>query len=198
MPSPVYGPWWASITVWGVVNAVNVLQAAGFLSRVGTKSMATNHALGYAIVALVIPAAATLVGLVRAKAGWLAWAGPATFVAFVALMVVVDYAAPTEFRSPARPAILVPYLFLILRRDPPHGPSDVLTGSASLAGYGGDDRPASRLDGRRDPRRRRLIARAPRRRGSVRRLAWHPSGRERIFSRSERQEHVMAFTVTGV
>jgi len=112
MPSSVYGPWWASITVWGVVNAVNVLQAAGFLSRVGTKSMVTNHALGYAIVALAVPAAATLVGFVRAKAGWLAWVGPATFLAFVALMVVVDYAVPTEFRSPARPAILVPYLLL--------------------------------------------------------------------------------------
>ena len=23
-------PWWAALTVWGVVNAVNVLQAAGF------------------------------------------------------------------------------------------------------------------------------------------------------------------------
>lgn len=29
-------PWWAALTVWGVVNAVNVLQAAGFVSRVLT------------------------------------------------------------------------------------------------------------------------------------------------------------------
>jgi hypothetical protein len=32
-------PWWAALTVWGVVNAVNILQAAGFLSRVITGSM---------------------------------------------------------------------------------------------------------------------------------------------------------------
>ena len=24
-------PWWAALTVWGVVNAVNLLQAAGFV-----------------------------------------------------------------------------------------------------------------------------------------------------------------------
>jgi hypothetical protein len=24
-------PWWAALTLWGIVNAVNVLQAAGFL-----------------------------------------------------------------------------------------------------------------------------------------------------------------------
>jgi hypothetical protein len=40
-------PWWAALTVWGVVNAVNVLQAAGFLSRVVTGSRAINHILGY-------------------------------------------------------------------------------------------------------------------------------------------------------
>ena len=27
-------PCWAALTVWGVVNIVNLLQAAGFLSRV--------------------------------------------------------------------------------------------------------------------------------------------------------------------
>ena len=105
-------PWWAAITIWAIVNAVNVLQAVGFLSRLRTGSMATNHALGYAIMALALPAVAALAAFVRAKAGWHAWAGPAVFLAFVALMVVVDYAAPTEFRSPARPAILVPYLVL--------------------------------------------------------------------------------------
>jgi hypothetical protein len=38
--------------------------------------------------------------------------GPAAFLAFVALMVVVDYAWPVEFRSPIRRGILVPYLLL--------------------------------------------------------------------------------------
>ena len=43
------GLWWASLTVWGVVNAVNVLQSAGFLSRVATGGMVVNHLLGYGI-----------------------------------------------------------------------------------------------------------------------------------------------------
>ena len=43
-------PWWAALTVWAVVNAVNVLQAVGFLSRVWTGSRTINHLLGYAIV----------------------------------------------------------------------------------------------------------------------------------------------------
>lgn len=41
------GPWWAALTVWGIVNAVNMLQAAGFLSRVRMGTMALNHLLGY-------------------------------------------------------------------------------------------------------------------------------------------------------
>lgn len=105
-------PWWAALVVWGVVNAVNVLQAAGFLSRVRSRSMAINHLLGYAILALGVPAALALAAFVRAGAGWLHWAGPALFLAFLALMGVVDYLRPVEFRSPARPAILVPYLAL--------------------------------------------------------------------------------------
>ncbi len=112
MTTQVGGPWWAAVTVWAVVNAVNVLQTVGFLSRLRTGSMATNHALGYAILALALPAVASLVAFIRAKVGWHAWAGPATFLAFLALMAAVDYAAPIEFRSPARPAILVPYLAL--------------------------------------------------------------------------------------
>ncbi len=105
-------PWWAALTVWGVVNAVNLLQAAGFLSRVWTGSRAINHLLGYAIIALAIPAAVALVAFVRAGAGLLHWLGPAVYIAFVAFMVAVEYIWPVEFRSPARPAILVPYLLL--------------------------------------------------------------------------------------
>ena len=43
--------------------------------------------------------------------GW-QWIGPAVYIAFVALMVVVEYVWPVEFRSPARYGILVPYLLL--------------------------------------------------------------------------------------
>lgn len=105
-------PWWAALTVWGVVNAVNVLQAAGFLSRVRTGSMAINHILGYVIVALAVPATLALVAFWRARADWLQWIGPVVYVAFVALMVGVEYVWPVEFRSPARYGILVPYLLL--------------------------------------------------------------------------------------
>ena len=105
-------PWWAALTVWAVVNLVNVLQAAGFLSRVWTGNRAINHLLGYAIVALALPAAVALVAFVRAGAGWRQWIGPAVYLAFVVFMVGVEYVWPVEFRSPVRPSILVPYLLL--------------------------------------------------------------------------------------
>jgi len=113
MPSTtLFHPWWAAMTVWAVVNAVNLLQAAGFLSRLRTGSLDLNHLLGYGIAGLALPALVALVALVRARAGWLHVAGPSAFVAFITLMLAVDYIAPVEFRSPARPAILVPYLLL--------------------------------------------------------------------------------------
>jgi hypothetical protein len=105
-------PWWAALTVWGVVNAVNVLQAAGFLSRIRTGSMAVNHLLGCVIIVLAIPSIAAIIAFVRAGAGWQHWIGPAVFLTFIVLMVVVDYAWPVEFRSPMRCDILVPYLML--------------------------------------------------------------------------------------
>jgi hypothetical protein len=105
-------PWWAALTVWGVVNAVNVLQAAGFLSRVRTGSMAINHILGYVIVALAAPATLALVAFLRARAGWRYWVGPAVYLAFVVFMILVEYIWQVEFRSPMRPGVLVPYLLL--------------------------------------------------------------------------------------
>ncbi|MBN1136264.1 MAG: hypothetical protein JXM73_06750 [Anaerolineae bacterium] len=105
-------PWWAALTVWGVVNAVNLLQAAGFMSRVRTGSRAINHLLGYANIALALPAALALAALVGAGADWRQWVGSAVYIAFVMLMVAVEYVWPVEFRSPARPAILTPYLLL--------------------------------------------------------------------------------------
>ena len=105
-------PWWAALTVWGVVNAVNLLQAAGFLSRVLTGSRSINRLLGRVIVALALPAALALGALLRARAGWRQWLGPAVYLAFIAFMVVVEYVLVIEFRSPARAEILVPYLAL--------------------------------------------------------------------------------------
>lgn len=105
-------PWWPAVTVWSVVNAVNILQAMGFLSRVWTGNMAINHLLGYAIIALAIPSILALIAFARTTAGWLMWIGPTVFLGFVAFMIVVDYAWPVEFRSPVRIGILVPYLVL--------------------------------------------------------------------------------------
>ena len=85
-------PWWAALTVWGVVNAVNILQSVGFLSRRRAGSMAVNHLIGYLIIALAIPSIVALIAFVHASAGWLHWVGPAVFLTFISLMIVVDYA----------------------------------------------------------------------------------------------------------
>ncbi len=106
------GPWWAVLTVWAVVNSVNVLQSAGFVSRIRTGSMTLNHRLGYVMIALAVPTLVALVGFLEAQAGMLAYIGPIAYLCFVALMLAVDYIAPVEFRRPPRYGILVPYLVL--------------------------------------------------------------------------------------
>ncbi len=103
------GPWWAAVTTWVVVNLVNVTQAVGFASR-ASQGMVVNQALGVFIAVLSIPATVALIGYARAGSPW--WIGLAVFDAFVALMLVVDYWWPVEFRQPARPVILIPYLLL--------------------------------------------------------------------------------------
>ncbi len=103
-------PWWAALTLWAVVNAVNLLQTAGFLSRVRTGSMNINYILGYVIIALAVPSVIALVAFILVRAGWIQYAGPVVFIVFIAFMIVVDYSSPVEFRSPVRYSILVPYL----------------------------------------------------------------------------------------
>lgn len=110
------GPWWAILTVWGVVNAVNVLQAVGFLSRVPTGRLSINHLLGRVMVGLAIPAMVALGAFVRAGAGWKYWIGPGVYTVFVALMASVEYVWRVEFRSPMRYEVLVPYLCCSLAR----------------------------------------------------------------------------------
>ena len=95
-----------------VLRKPSVLQGAGFLSRVCSGGRATNHLLGYVIVALALPVAVALVAFVRAGAGWRQWIGPAVYLTFVVFMVAVEYVWPVEFRSPARYGILVSYLLL--------------------------------------------------------------------------------------
>ena len=106
------GPWWAALTVWAVVNAVNVLQSAGFLSRIPTGSMAINSLLGYVMIGLAVPAA--LAGCFRPRSSRLAAVDRSCSLHRLgpALMIVVDYVSPVEFRSPPRYGILVPYLML--------------------------------------------------------------------------------------
>ena len=103
------GPWWAALTTWVVVNTVNIAQAVGFASR-RSHGMAVNHVLGLVIAVLAIPATLALVGFARAGNPW--WIGPAVFDVFVVLMLVVDYLWPVQWRDPARPMILIPYLLL--------------------------------------------------------------------------------------
>lgn len=105
-------PWWAALMMWGVVNAVNVLQTVGFLSRIRSGTMTLNHRLGYVMIALAAPALVALVAFVESRAGVVLSLGPVVYVLFVALMLAVDYVAPLEFRSPPRYGILVPYLVL--------------------------------------------------------------------------------------
>ena len=105
-------PWWAVLTVWGIVNVVNLLQSAGFLSRVVIGNRSINQLLGYGIIALALPAALTIIAFVRVRTGWRQWIGPAAFLAFVVFMIVVEYIWKAEFRSPMRYDILVPYLVL--------------------------------------------------------------------------------------
>lgn len=100
----------ADHTIWCVVNAVNVLQAIGFLSRIPDRNTTVNHVIGYFIIALAVPAAWALAVFVRSAPGLLQCAGPTVFLVFVTLMAIVDYLYPIEFRSPPQPAILAPYL----------------------------------------------------------------------------------------
>jgi len=104
--------WWAVLTAWGIVNMVNLLQSMGFLSRVVTGNYSINHILGYGIVTLSIPAVIVVVAFINEKSGWRHWIGPAVFLAFVVLMIFVEYIWKIEFRSPIRTDILVPYLVL--------------------------------------------------------------------------------------
>jgi hypothetical protein len=64
------------------------------------------------MIALAVPTAVCLIAFTRARTGWRHRIGPAVYLAFVALEVIVDYAWPIEFRSPVRTGILVPYLLL--------------------------------------------------------------------------------------
>jgi hypothetical protein len=74
--------------------------------------MTVNYYIGIVIMFLAVPAAIALIAFFLEKASWIHWIGPAIFLAFIVLLLVVDYIRPMEFRSPTRPEILVPFLVL--------------------------------------------------------------------------------------
>lgn len=98
------------MTVWGVVNAVNVLQSVGFATR--SVAPGVNEAAGWVMAVLAIPATVALMGFLRAGSDWRLAAGPAVYDVFIGFMLVVDYWLALEFRDPRRPVILIPYLVL--------------------------------------------------------------------------------------
>ena len=98
--------------MWGLVNAVNILQTAGFISRVITGNREINHLIGYGIIALGLPAILVIIFFVREKAGWQHWIGPVVFLIFLVVMIGVEHIWSIEFRSPMRYEILIPYLVL--------------------------------------------------------------------------------------
>jgi len=103
-------PRWALLTVWLVVNAVNVLQTVGFLTR--PRAPEVNRVAGLVMTILAVPATAALVAFVRNRSGWRLIAGPLVYDGFILVSLVVDYWLAIEFRSPRRPEILIPYLVL--------------------------------------------------------------------------------------
>jgi len=98
--------------VWLVVNAVNLLQAAGFATRPFAPWV--NPVLGVVITALAIPATWALVRLIRSRSAGRLLAGPVVFDLFVAFHVLVESVFQIEWRDPVRPEILAPYLALFL------------------------------------------------------------------------------------
>jgi hypothetical protein len=101
----------ATITVWLVVNAVNLLQSVGFAARPVAPEV--NSLLGLVIAVLAIPATWALLVFVRRRAGWRSIVGPLVFDAFVVMMLAVDYVADVEWRDPVVPVIEIPYLLLV-------------------------------------------------------------------------------------
>jgi hypothetical protein len=93
-----------------VVNLVNLLQAAGFATRVIDPGI--NRTLGIGIMVLAVPAGFALISFVRANSGWRFYLGPALFLVFVITELIVDHFLELEFRSPRRAEILIPYLTL--------------------------------------------------------------------------------------
>jgi len=69
---------------------------------------------GWIIYALCIPAVVISIILMRGGKSWSFWLGGFLFLVFAIFGYWVDYVAQIQFRSPFRPSIAVPYVFLYL------------------------------------------------------------------------------------
>jgi hypothetical protein len=98
----------SDVLVFTVVTVVCIAQSIGFFSR--PHNPAWNRGLGVLILCMAVPAAAAAVLTARSGGRW--WLAPASFVAFAAFALIVDYIMGVPFRQPPQPAVLVPYLML--------------------------------------------------------------------------------------
>lgn len=69
---------------------------------------------GWIIYALCIPAFVISIILMRGGKDWTFWLGGFLFLVFAILGYWADYVAQIQFRSPFRPSIALPYVFLYL------------------------------------------------------------------------------------
>ena len=69
---------------------------------------------GWIIYALSIPAVVISIILIRGGKSWSFWLGGFLFLIFAIFGYWVDYMAHIQFRSPFRPSIALPYMFLYL------------------------------------------------------------------------------------
>lgn len=96
--------------VWCTVNVVCVAQTIGFFSR--TSGPKVQFAMGIVIMAMAVPACIALVRDLDAGRPLWQWIGPAVFIVFAVMELLVDHVTRIEFRNPPRATILVPYLIL--------------------------------------------------------------------------------------
>lgn len=69
---------------------------------------------GWIVYALCIPAVVISIALMRGGKSWSFWLGGLLFLVFAIFGYWVDYVAQIKFRSPFRPSIALPYVFLYL------------------------------------------------------------------------------------
>jgi hypothetical protein len=69
---------------------------------------------GWILYALCIPAVVISIILSRGGKSWSFWLGGFLFLVFAIFGYWVDYVAQIQFRSPFRPSIAFPYVFLYL------------------------------------------------------------------------------------